>query len=166
MEVIYQEWGRLIYVRGFQLISGIQHADLLICVCVRKGYANERICEGWVKLGECVWGVEIGIRYRTDVFYVVVGHKIVDHSDIVGAHVRTVPSKSSFLTEHLIQWIGQRQLQDLTRNVWVLGFGELYTRGLTVDILMNTSQFTWSNLQLWLETDLSGPTPTHQFIPR
>ena len=71
MEVIYQEWGRLIYVRGFQLISRIQHAILQICVCVRKGYANERICEGWVNLGECVRGVEIRIRYRTDVFYVV-----------------------------------------------------------------------------------------------
>ena len=33
--------------------------------------ANERICEGWVKLDECVRGVEIGIRYRTEVFYVV-----------------------------------------------------------------------------------------------
>ena len=36
-----------------------------------KGYANECVCEGLVKLGECVRGVEIGIRYRTDVFYVV-----------------------------------------------------------------------------------------------
>ena len=71
MEVFYQEWGRLIYVRGFQLISGIQHAILQICVCVRKGYANECRCEGWVKLGECVRGVEIGIHYRTDLFYVV-----------------------------------------------------------------------------------------------
>ena len=29
------------------------------------------------------------------------------------------------------QWIGQRQLQDETRNISVLGFGVAYTRGWT-----------------------------------
>ena len=72
MEVIYQVWGRLMYVRGFQLISGIQHAILQIWVCMRKGYANERVWEKWVWLGECVGGVENSIRYRTDVFLWVV----------------------------------------------------------------------------------------------
>ena len=70
-EVIYQEWSRLIYGRGFQLISAIQHAILQIYVCVSKGYANESVCEEWVKLGECVRGVGVRICYRTDVFYVV-----------------------------------------------------------------------------------------------
>ena len=61
-EVIYQVCGRLMYVRGFQLISGIQHAILQIWVCVRKGYANESICEEWVWLDECVRRVDVGIR--------------------------------------------------------------------------------------------------------
>ena len=30
-----------------------------------------------------------------------------------------------------LQWIGQRQLQDETRNISVLGFGAIYVRGLT-----------------------------------
>ena len=49
------------------------------------------------------------IRRRT-----VVGNKIVDHSDVVGASpLGPAPITSSFSTEH---WIGQRQLQDETRN--------------------------------------------------
>ena len=31
-----------------------------------------------------------------------------------------------------LQWIGQKQLQDETRNIYVLGFGAAYIRGLTV----------------------------------
>ena len=54
------------YVRGFQLISRIQHAILQIWVCMRKGYANERVCEKWVWLGECVRGVEVEIRDWSD----------------------------------------------------------------------------------------------------
>ena len=30
-----------------------------------------------------------------------------------------------------LQWIGQRQLQDETRNILVLGFGVTYIRGMT-----------------------------------
>ena len=48
-------------------------------------------------------------------------------------------SLSALLQLHLhspintwLQWIGQRQLQDETRNVWALVFGATYTGGLTV----------------------------------
>ena len=34
----------------------------------------------------------------------------------------------------LLQWIGQRQLQDETRNIQVLGLGAAYIRGLTMDL--------------------------------
>ena len=80
MEVIYQEWGRLIYVRGFHLISEIQHAILQICVCVRKGYANECICEGWVKLGECVRGSRDWdmLPYRRTLVSQIVEHTEID----------------------------------------------------------------------------------------
>ena len=32
----------------------------------------------------------------------------------------------------MLQWIGQRQLQDETRKIEVFGFGAAYVRGLTV----------------------------------
>ena len=53
------------------VITGIVYFREIILESSRNVSANERICEGWVKLGECVRGVEIGIRYRTEVFYVV-----------------------------------------------------------------------------------------------
>ena len=31
-----------------------------------------------------------------------------------------------------LQWIERRQLQEDTRNIYVLGFGAIYTRGFTV----------------------------------
>ena len=45
----------------------------------------------------------------------LVGNKIVDHLDVVGALlVGAAPTSSSFSTYHLA---GQRQLQDETRNI-------------------------------------------------
>ena len=59
----------------------------------------------------------------------VVGNEIVDHSDVVrAAPFGDAPTISSFLTQRLVQWIGQRQLQDEMRNIWVLGFGVPYIR--------------------------------------
>ena len=50
----FQVWGRLRYVRMFQLISGIQHAILQIWVCVRKEYVNESVCEvEWGLMSVC-----------------------------------------------------------------------------------------------------------------
>ena len=47
------------------------------------------------------------------------GNTIVDHSDVVGE-----PPVGAAPTTWL-QWIGQRQLQDESRNISVLGFGVL-----------------------------------------
>ena len=61
----------------------------------------------------------------------LVGDKIVNHSGVVGASpVGTAPTTSSFST--CLQWIRQRQLQDETKNISVLGFGATYIRGLIV----------------------------------
>ena len=61
----------------------------------------------------------------------LLGNKIVDHSDVVGASpVGAAPTTSSFST--WLQWIVQRQLQDGTRQISVKGFGMPYSRGLTV----------------------------------
>ena len=58
---------------------------------------------------------------------------MVDHSDIVGASpVGAAPTTSSFRLDTWLQWIGQRQLQDETRIIQVLGFGEAYIRDFMV----------------------------------
>ena len=63
----------------------------------------------------------------------VVGNIIVDHSDVVGASpVGAAPTTSSFSTYTWLQWIGQRQQQGETRNIYVLGLGASYIRELTV----------------------------------
>ena len=60
----------------------------------------------------------------SNISHTFVGNKIVDHSDVVGAlPVSAVQTTSSFST---LQWTGQRQLQDKTRNIEVLGFGVSY----------------------------------------
>ena len=57
-KLFYQEWGRLIYVRGFQLISGIQHAILQKCYVwgrYMQMRAHVRLSEAWcVCVGSCV----------------------------------------------------------------------------------------------------------------
>ena len=56
-------------------------------------------------------------KYRevSNIRRILVGNKIVDHSDVVGAlPVGAAPTTSSLSTE---QWIWQRQLQDETRNI-------------------------------------------------
>ena len=93
------------YVRGFQLIRGIQHAILQICVCVRRGYANESVCEERVKLGECVRGVFVRIRYCTDVFFVVdvwscVCYELFPRWTYIGINPYEWTRYSSFLKTH------------------------------------------------------------------
>ena len=59
--------------------------------------------------------------------------KIVDHSDVVGASpVGAAATITSLLLNTSLQWIGQRQLQDETRNIKVWGFGATYIRGLMI----------------------------------
>ena len=93
------------YVRGFQLIRGIQHAILQICVCVRRGYANESVCEERVKLGECVRGVFVRIGYCTDVFFVVevwscVCYELFPRWTYIGINPYEWTRYSSFLKTH------------------------------------------------------------------
>ena len=56
-------------------------------------------------------------RKISDISHTLVGYKIVDHSDVVGASpVGAAPTTSSFST--WLQYIEQRQLQAETRNIW------------------------------------------------
>ena len=78
-----------------------------------------------------------------------VGIKIADHSDVVGASpVAAASTISSFRLKAWLQLIGQRQLQDETIIVYVLGFGASYIRYLSIVLV------SWSK-------PLSKPMSTH-----
>ena len=75
------------------------------------------------------------LRYRqtSNISITLVGDKIVDLSDVVEeSRVSSAPAISSSQINTRNQWIGQRKVQDETRNIQVLGFGAAYIRGLTV----------------------------------
>ena len=56
----------------------------------------------------------LSYRQISNIGRTIVGNKIVDHSDVVGASpVGAAQTKSSFS----LQWFGQRQLQDETKNI-------------------------------------------------
>ena len=79
----------------------------------------------WLNLLTCTVKSNIG---RT-----LVGNKIVDHSDIVGASpVGAAPTTSSFSTEHmaLMNWAKTTARRD--KNIYVWGWGAPYIRELTV----------------------------------
>ena len=82
--------------------------------------------------------------YRTtsNISRILVGNKIIDNSDVVGA----AP------TLHLHSQL-PRQLQEDKRNILVLGFGATYTRGFTVLRL----QLLWSLMLL----NVSLPVSRH-----
>ena len=66
-------------------------------------------------------------RQTSNIRLIIVGNKIVDHSDVVGTSpVGAVPTTSSFSTNNWLQWIGQRQLQGEARYIKVLILGVLY----------------------------------------
>ena len=79
-------------------------------------------------------GVLCGMHRKvSNISRTLIGNKIVDHLDVVGA------SLSALLQLHLhsqlntwLQWIGQRPLHDETRNIYVLGLDVSYIRELTV----------------------------------
>ena len=93
------------------------------------------------------------------------GNEIVDHSDVVGASpVGAAPTTSSFSTKHWLQWIGQRQVQGKTRNLYVWGLGAFYIRELTVLYLLQ--------IQVWIlyvwewQGGICGQTSVNTLRPR
>ena len=62
-----------------------------------------------------------------------------------------------------LQWIGQRQQQDETGSIYVLGFGSTYIRGLTVQFMCNmpgASAFTNSLKRVLMMPTLSSLVET------
>ena len=62
---------------------------------------------------------ELNYHQTSTISCTLVDNNIVDHSDVVWASpVADAPTTSSFSTKKpWLQWIGQRQLQDETRNI-------------------------------------------------
>ena len=78
--------------------------------------------------------------------HALVGVKFVDHSDVVGASpAGAAPTPSTFSTQHMAQWIGQRQLQDEKET---FKFGDL-------------ERLTWLT---WLVGEVAGPTEMQWWI--
>ena len=72
-------------------------------------------------------------RQTSNIRRALLGNEFVDHSDVVGAiPVRLLQPHLDSRLNAWLQLIGQRQLQDQTRNIYVLGFGASYVRGLMV----------------------------------
>ena len=68
-------------------------------------------------------------RQTSNINRALVGNKLVDHSDVVGAsHIGAAPTISSFSIKHLTSMDLERQLQYETRINEVLGFGATYIR--------------------------------------
>ena len=76
----------------------------------------------------------VNYHQTSNTSHTLVGNKIIDHSDVIGASpVGADPTTSSFSTQHLrFQWIGQRQTarRDKKHSVWQ--FCVSYIRDLTV----------------------------------
>ena len=68
--------------------------------------------------------MQIMRRQTSNISHSLVGNRIVDHSD-----VDLISRLNTWL-----QWIGQRERQDETRNIYILWFAEAYICGLTVHL--------------------------------
>ena len=82
----------------------------------------------------CIWSSIVATiaiyRHISNISRTLVGNKIMDHSYVVVEAPTALHLRSRLNT--WLQWIGQRQLQDETRNIPILEFDAPYVRDLTV----------------------------------
>ena len=72
-------------------------------------------------------------RQTSNISITLVGNKIADHSDAVGASpVGAAPTTSSLSTLNLASIDWAKTFEDETRKVWDLGIGVAYVRRFTV----------------------------------
>ena len=96
-------------------------------------------------------------RQTSNISNTLVGYKIVDHSDVVGASpVRAAPTISSFSTEHLASRDWAKTTARRDERHWVWGFGAAYILGLAVGVLVPIVRCCWHlRFGLWpIKTDL------------
>ena len=111
----------------------------------------------------------------------LIGDKLVDHSDVVVHLSALLQLHLHFWLNTWLQWIGQRKLQDQTRDIWILRFGASYIRDFTVGgkyAGLNSNKFNDADRDIYviiyiinIETDngsvLSGKKPLpHLFVTR
>ena len=90
-------------------------------------------------------------RKVSDIRRALVCHKIVDHSDVVGAALLQL--HLHFRLNIWLQGIRQRRPQDGTIIFWVLGFGVSYISELTVHWNLRRHQFQCEPLSgFWWES--------------
>ena len=78
-------------------------------------------------------------RKTSNISRTLVGYKIVDNSDVVGASpVGAAPTTSSFSTWHLASMDWSKTTARRNEKHLNLGFGATYTRGFTVDRVYST----------------------------
>ena len=77
-------------------------------------------------------------RQTSNVSRTLVGNRIVDHSDVIGALLQL---HHHFRLNAWLQWIGQTQLQDETGNIYVLIICAIYIRGLTIVTFHSTPRW-------------------------
>ena len=91
---------------------------------------------------------------------ILVGNKIVDHSDVVGASpIGAAPTTSSFSTWHLASMDWAKRLQDETRYIKVLKICASYIRGLTIYIYISRNMGVCKSLSIysWLSSHITSP---------
>ena len=102
------------------LIAGTTKSIFCLCVQFWPAYTRHG--------ARCRHCIQTSNKSRT-----LLGDKNVDHSDVVEQRLSAVLQLHlHFRLNTWLQWIGLRQLQDETRNIWVLGFDASYSRDLTV----------------------------------
>ena len=68
----------------------------------------------------------------SNISHILLGNKIVDYSDLVWAPLCQRCSSYIFIFDTWLQWIGQKQLHEDRRNIWVFRFGVPCIRCLMV----------------------------------
>ena len=80
------------------------------------------------------WTLYAEYRKTSNIKCTLVGNKIVDHSDVVGASpVGAAPTTASFSTWHLASRDSAKKAAGQYENLLSVGFGASYIRDLTVN---------------------------------
>ena len=100
-------------------------------------------CHEWGDLPMIATSDEVIYHKMSNTRRSLLGNKLADHPDVVGASpVGAAPTTctSSFSLNTCRQWIGQKQLQQEMRNIYVWGFGVPYIKDFSV-----AHVFKWSD---------------------
>ena len=130
----------------------------LIAICyIHQIVGNSGLCFDWLRIwqsGHITLAAIIGVyRQTSNISHTLVGKKIVDQLDVVGASpAGATPTTSSFSTEQLASMVclGKDNCKTRRERFKLFGFGVTYIRGLTVYLgALFFSQVTTNHLKVW-----------------